>query len=362
MKQLEEVLEWFPQESFSDVFKSRISDLMKRTSTEEQKHAINEMVEVYNQICDFFDNTIEYLKETIKDHIEYEIDDLEAEEIEKVLNEYNQNIAKLTSVDIGTPDFETAKNQLNNQVSSIANTYRKNDEKQSSLKRFILAEIQSIKIKPILNNANSDVLEKALDVAKKLNSKINIIDSAQQAAESLLGKREHLIKEDVQKRVSDLNEKANSHNNRQIWAWFIAGCVLGLLAVAILFALIHGFTIGGMEVIKSSSDLTLGPSTLRLALVSVVLYFAFYCMKQFSIHRHLYELYSFKETALQVMINLRGESDELEKKLILAKGLEAIFSEPSTGLVASNSDHSGDYWQTVQRILERIVTKNVDSN
>lgn len=360
MQKLNDIIGQFPSQSFRQVYESKLEDLRKRAVTDEHKKSIVEMSEVYKAICDFFDSTVEYLRETIKSYMEYEIEDLEAEELAKILQEHLQQINRIQVVDIGTPEFNTARQEFNSVLSSIQNTYLQKD-KSSSFRRFILSLIQSIKVKPLLSGSQVGQLNEAFQTAKKLNSKINTINSAYEASESLLAKREVLIEGDIEKKINDLSDKAGLHSNKSIWLWFWSGCVLGFFALLILLVQIHGFTKFGW-MIESVTSISFGAAVLRFGLVSIIFYFALYCIKQFSIHRHLHQLYSFKAISLRVMLDLRGEMDELEKKLVLAKGLEAIFSEPSTGILQQSTDHSGDYWQTVQRILERLVTKNADTN
>ncbi len=357
MKPLKEVIDHFPEASFKEVLLSKFADLSKRAATDDQKKTILELKEVYSPLINTFDTTFEYLREVIKQDPKLNVADIEAEELERVIDEYKLILTKVENLDIGTPDFENAKNQLRNTVSDIANAYRPNQEKSINLKRFIIGITSSIKLKPLFNSNNAAELESALNIAEKLKKQIGTIESGYQAAESLLNKREKLMTRDLEKKIDELGTKAALHGEKKIWLWFICGCGLGIIAICAFFLFIHGFSIFGKE-IKAASDITVGTALLRLGLVSVILYFAFFCLKQFNIHRHLFQIYSFKKISLKIMNDLRGESDEIEKKLILAKGLEAIFNEPSTGLVNQPADHSGDYWQSVQRILEKIVTKD----
>lgn len=352
MKAIEELIGLFPEQSFREVFESRITELKSRAGSDEAKqNQIKDIENSYKQLCDLFDGTIEKLRDIIKKYSDHEIDDFLADEIEKVIREYATQVQKMVEVDIGTPEINQASQAFNQSVANIFSTYVRNNEKSSAFKTFVFYAMQSIQLLPILSGKKAEEYNEALSTIQKVIKKKKSFESAIEVAESLMEKREPLIEQDVEKKIDQLSDKAKLHNERKIWLWFASGCGLGVLAVIALWKIILAF----------SEEATFGEAMLRLGLVSVILYFAFYCIKQFSIHRHLFQLYSFKAISLRVMLDLRGEMDDLEKKLVLAKGLEAIFNEPATGLAQQQTDHAGDYWQSVQRILERLVTKNSDS-
>lgn len=79
------------------------------------------------------------------------------------------------------------------------------------------------------------------------------------------------------------------------------------------------------------TTLTLENIILRISALIVPSYFAVLFVNQFFTQKSLYEVYKFKDVALQTMIALRTQfGDDYEgRRELLERSLSVIFSEPS---------------------------------
>ncbi len=83
--------------------------------------------------------------------------------------------------------------------------------------------------------------------------------------------------------------------------------------------------------LEGQPNLLLWPAILRVSSIIVPWYFALFCANQYSYHRRLNEIYTFKHIALEVMNdltrNIYTQPDERQK--IIDKWVNVIFNEPT---------------------------------
>lgn len=175
---------------------------------------------------------------------------------------------------------------------------------------------EELKITPYLEQ-----IEKASSAASKIMNKVEDYEKAAQAAENWIATQGKAISVSLQKKSDLFNNKANDDNNNwTVYIWLITG-FLSILA-SVLFIM---YFIG-----ESGTDLTIGASLMRVAVLVVISYFSFFCFQQFSNHKRLYEIYKFKAISLETMEELvKSYSDSTNRDLILNKAISIIFSEPS---------------------------------
>jgi predicted protein tyrosine phosphatase len=85
-------------------------------------------------------------------------------------------------------------------------------------------------------------------------------------------------------------------------------------------------------------QISLGGAVFKISVIFIPTYLSFYCLKQFSNHRKLYEFYKQKETSVATLSNLYRTYPN-NKDLIMEKALNIIFSDMSDKGEIKNSSN-----------------------
>lgn len=118
----------------------------------------------------------------------------------------------------------------------------------------------------------------------------------------------------IYKKVKFVSWKFSGH-----WWWLMGSFLMGIIVAYI----IHSFIV----VLESNGNISAGAAILRVSSLIIPSYFMIFFVNQFLYHKKMYEIYSFKNTALNTMTNLMRTNEE-KADYILQRGLEVLFSEP----------------------------------
>lgn len=104
------------------------------------------------------------------------------------------------------------------------------------------------------------------------------------------------------------------------WWWLLLALIMGGVIAYFVFSFIN--------VLQNNGDISIGAAILRISSLAVPTYFMAFCVNQFKYHKSMYEIYSFKNTALNVMTDLM-KTNEQKSDYILERGLKVLFTEPN---------------------------------
>jgi len=178
-----------------------------------------------------------------------------------------------------------------------------------------------------------DVTKRLRDANKELkNFKAEDFNNAIAIVDDLLNTKisfeDQTIKQSLGNFLNRANDHIIRHKNAKFfsgkfwggrWWWLVSAVIMGCLVVWVN----HDF----ISVLEKDSSISPGAAILRISLLIVPSYFTFFFISQFSYHKRMYEIYSFKNTSLNIMTDLMktnpSKSDE-----ILKRGLDVLFTEP----------------------------------
>ena len=103
------------------------------------------------------------------------------------------------------------------------------------------------------------------------------------------------------------------------WWWLFFAALMGVLVAYIVASFI--------SVLETNDKIDIGIALLRVSSLVIPSYFMVFFVNQFTYHKRMYEVYSFKNTSLNIMTDLMQTNKEKSDD-ILNKGLEVLFSEP----------------------------------
>lgn len=221
-----------------------------------------------------------------------------------------------------------------------------------SLRNIPINEITSQHHGPLnqINNLNTWLRSTGLYTQLKLTKNIDGINKQLKEATSQLKKFDPVLFEKAINLVEELNKKKVEFEERTIkeslgtfliratehkisngkkhlrfipggqWMWFLLALIMGALVAGIVSSFIN--------VLENNNNISIGAAILRVSSLAVPTYFMIFCINQFNYHKTMYEIYSFKNTSLNMMTELmKTNTDKAE--FILEKGLKVLFTEPS---------------------------------
>lgn len=176
-------------------------------------------------------------------------------------------------------------------------------------------------------------LRDAASLAKKLTGAKTNFESAIETAEEWMKQKDNLTEQILKKHATTFANRAEEHEGKY-W-WLIGALMFAVIAVLIILCFIAPDLISSIFKLNiknniSINDISAGAAILRVSSLLIPVYFTLFFTQQFLYHKKLYEIYSFKDVALRTMTNLMNSHVEPMTTKILEKGLDVIFTEPST--------------------------------
>lgn len=350
MPVLVDLLIGLPENSFQEVVERHVEQLKSRTNDQQQLDQVKLVTDGLQPLYILFNDTFEKLRTAVNKSKDLQISETFLSRTVENVSIYKNTVGKILSMDVGKMALDQTIRTFRSELERVKADYL-NQGKNKGVIDYTLQAIDHIKLKLSsheIDSSNLNVVEEMIQFAElnspKLQSAIEIADSMLEARESNLG-------QDIQFKIDDFNTRAQKHNEKGIWLWLFLSILLGGIAIWILKDITNNI----------SDSVSFGKSLLNLSLISIIIYFSFFCIKQFNIHRHLYQSYIFKSISLHLMQSLRGEMDEIEKKVTLIQALETIFSPPDTGLSNSTKTKKINYEQSIQKLLEQVIAKDVNN-
>lgn len=232
--------------------------------------------------------------------------------LEQVVTNYNNNLANLTPNQI-TSQHHGVLNYFSTLINILRNTGLYTQLKlvpdfEDTVKKLKEANSQ-------LKNFNIESFEKASSLVDELiQKKVSFEDKTiKESLGTFLNRaNEHKIKEGGHNIFSKKFWKGQ-------WLWLFGAIILGGLVAYTVYT----FT----EILKIDKDITLGVALLRISSLVIPSYFMIFFLSQFSYHKRMYEIYSFKNTSLNIMTDLMKTNQDKSDD-ILKRGLDVLFTEP----------------------------------
>lgn len=200
---------------------------------------------------------------------------------------------------------------------SVLNEFEKLNIHLKSIGLYPLLEI-----KPDINNIKNNLrdankLLKDFD-SERFGKAITLVNELTERKVNLEGM---IINESLGTFLDRANEHKYLFKKFQVtWLWLVLAIGLGV----VIIWMVYGF----QNAIESDNTISVGESILRVSSLAVPTYFLYFCINQYNNHRSMYEAYSYRNTALKLMNELRTTNTD-KSDLILERGLKVLFSEPS---------------------------------
>ncbi len=262
-------------------------------------------------------------------------------EMVNILSKLSQNINILNTVPYDQ------LNNLNNYLINITNDYNGNlnniaINQVTSHHHNILQYFHNINSLLRSNDIYSEIklIPKFEDTTKKLEDanlqlakfKKEEFESAISLVNELLVQKVEFEDKAIKQSLGTFLNRANEHkvfnkiNN--FWTFKFSGQVSWLYGAMLMAAVIIRIVFGFMQVLEmNNGSISLGAVILRISCLVIPSYFMIFFINQFSYHKRMYELYSFKNTAMNMMTDLM-KSNPNKSEDILRRGLDVLFSEP----------------------------------
>ena len=267
-----------------------------------------------------------------------EWDQMNSEEVKKfvdgvvlVLSNLKNNISVLDSVAISNI------NDIKNNLEQIITTYNNNvvnlEPKQitshhhNTLNNFssLVRNLRSVGLYTelkLLPNFNETV-EKLKEANKQLKDfKSQNFETAISLVDSLIEKKVSFEDKTIKEHLGTFLHRADEHKINKFsgkWWWLLAAVIMG----GVIIYIVNSF----ISVIENYPLISVGEALLRISSLIIPSYFMIFFLNQFSYHKRMYEIYSFKNTALNTMVDLM-KTNSSKSDYILEKGLDVLFAEP----------------------------------
>jgi hypothetical protein len=313
-----------------------------------------------SQILSFDFNSLINIDFQAKNQNELDITEIEilVKEVFSLLNSFCENMELLNKVT--TTDLQKLNQSLNSINSSFSNGSYKIQKNIFTLfetlkKDFINSGIYYNLLNPALENL--DKINDALNIGNKfLDNKKTFEESIKLFEHALKSKEDYDVniilaegeifknKANEHKAYINDNTKCFIKNINTTW-WLIASLLFAVISLLILYFLVKDLT--KLEFLQIS----LGGVVFKISVIFIPTYLSFYCIKQFSNHRKLYEFYKQKETSVATLSNLYRTYPN-NKDLIMEKALNIIFSEMSDKGEIKNSSNE-DLISLIKTLIEK---------
>lgn len=270
-------------------------------TSQEVELFVNEILGVLNNLKENVNLLDSVPSEQIKTLTQY---------LEQVVSTYNSSLVNLNPAQITTHHFNVL-NYLNSTNNLLRST-------GLFMQLKLLPNYEDTLSK--LKEANNEIKTFKLDDFRKA---IGLVDDLIAKKVSFEDKtiREHLgsfIKSAEDHKIKR-DEKFLSQKFSGQWWWLFGAVVMGVIVADIVFSFIG--------VLENSLNISSGVAILRISSLIIPSYFMIFFLSQFTYHKRMYEIYNFKNTALNTMTELMkvnpGKAD-----YILEQGLNVLFNEP----------------------------------
>lgn len=192
-----------------------------------------------------------------------------------------------------------------------------------------IEEIKNLSRDLLVYDVENDMskIKEAVNVASNLIENKENFEKAITTAENWRKEEGKSIAVSFGKKSEIFNLKADEYKSRKFIkmighvGWFAGGLFFGLMALIII--LIFIFDLG------DNNNISIGFALMRISVLFIVSYFAFFMLSQFSNNKKFYESYKFKAIALETMEELVKSYDkDRDRERILNESISIIFSEP----------------------------------
>jgi len=260
------------------------------------------------------------------------------EDVASILEELKSSLNLLDTV--GFNYVQNIDTHLTNFISHFGAVKDLNNDQITSQHHASLNELNSIsnvlrnsalyteiKLNPSLK-AKLEVLKKINPLSKKLLANSDNLENAIEQAQEWLKTKGQLDAEHIKGQAEAFLNRAKEHKiktkffkwNININYWLVGAFVFSVLVGLITYSFIQA----------SKEDLLIGQSILRISSLLVPAYLTVFCANQFLYHKRMREAYMFKYASLHTMNSLMSTHADPMKQEILKKGLNVLFSEPTT--------------------------------
>lgn len=230
--------------------------------------------------------------------------------LNNIINEYNNTLNNLQLNEI-TSHHHTTLSYFNN----INNLLRSND---------LYGEI---KLTPNLQETTKK-LEEANNQLSLFNK--DDFENATKIVADLINKKIEYEDKTIKENLGTFLNRANEHKIYKKpksfifgfsgqWWWLFGAVIMGFIVAYIVSSFI--------SVLENDNNISIGTALLRISSLIIPSYFMIFFLNQFTYHKRMYEIYSFKNTSLNIMTDLM-KTNQSKTDDILGRGLEVLFTEP----------------------------------
>jgi hypothetical protein len=158
---------------------------------------------------------------------------------------------------------------------------------------------------------------------------------ASNLVDDLINKKVSFEDQTIKQNLGTFLNRAVEHKIYQkenFWTFKFAGQRGWLFCAVLMASIVVTIVYSFIKVIESDGgNISLGEAVLRISSLIIPSYFMIFFLNQFNYHKRMYEIYSFKNTSLNIMGDLmRTNTDKSDD--ILKRGLDVLFSEPDPNL------------------------------
>lgn len=348
--QASDVISQFPEEFISDVFERNKKSLLSGGAP---KGDLQKKFDEYAKFFEFEKSVLE-LKNLLETNVEIEITDPEYKKVHSIVGILNNLKSEINRVDLtNTRNVDAAFKQFDQTIHDkgyLRQVMRTIDGVGSQPTGQVLIEkyIEDVQTLIALFKIRTFGLEKIAQVEPVVRELINNkkkYEEAASVAENWIQTQEKALGLSLKKPGIGFAEKAEEHRAVKVKLvplqlglnklfshtkqWHISGTFPWLLLAFLFGGLVMWIVFSFIHALENNPLISTGAAILRISAIIIPSYFIFFSTQQFLNHKKLYELYKFKDIALETMndlVKLYGEPSEKSK--ILDQGLQIIFQEP----------------------------------
>ena len=350
----DEILRSYPDKSFSYIFAEKV-DILKGVGTPEEN--INSKKLEYKKLFEY-DSAVLKLKNDIINCEKDEVDEYISSRIifhflkisNLILWVHDLNLADVVNVGSIFRNFDI-KLKESGFIGDVA--IRTNNRDVSIGKTVADIHIEEIMgLSKELSNFNfykdSNIIKEAVNVANKIIKNKAKYNKATTTVENWIKAEGKSVATSLSKKSDAFDKKAEDYKSERMIGnagWFVGGLLFGLIALVAIAYFIYD--------LGNNNDISLGFALMRISVLFIIFYFAFFMLSQFSNNKKLYEAYKFKAIALETMEELVKSYDkDGDRERILNEAISIIFNEPKI-------KEGGDIQKKLLNDLMDIVKKKV---
>ncbi len=136
------------------------------------------------------------------------------------------------------------------------------------------------------------------------------------------------IKESLGNFLNRANEHKIFQKQKSFWTLKFSGQRSWMFAAIFMASIVAKIVFSFIEILEiNQGNISPGAAILRISSLIIPSYFMIFFLNQFSYHKRMYEIYSFKNTSMNMMTDLM-KANPSKADDILKRGLDVLFSEP----------------------------------